>query len=344
VTESLGASAAVVTVAFLGVGVLLGAVGGFLGVRRATPPRGRADHLPHFALVALGIMLSLIFVGGLVTSTRAGMAVPDWPSTFGSNMLLYPLGPTVPISVFLEHAHRLFGMLLGATVLTLTVWTLVSSRSRLVKGWAVALFLLVCLQGLLGGERVIRNAQALALVHGVSAQLLAAGLAMLAAYLSPAYAGALHAPRPARVRRARALVTASMHSLLLQIALGAAYRHFPNAHGLWTHAIFALVVAVLVALAGFAAGALRGEHDADLPHFRAARCAGTTAATLVGVQFLLGWFAFFMAGDTHAATAPLHVLVRTAHQANGALLVAATAWMFVMVRQINRSPAETATT
>ena len=37
----------------------------------------------------------LILLGGLVTSTDSGLAVPDWPTTFGYNMFLYPLSKTV---------------------------------------------------------------------------------------------------------------------------------------------------------------------------------------------------------------------------------------------------------
>ena len=37
----------------------------------------------------------LISIGGIVTSTNSGMAVPDWPTTFGYNMFLYPLSKTI---------------------------------------------------------------------------------------------------------------------------------------------------------------------------------------------------------------------------------------------------------
>lgn len=37
----------------------------------------------------------LICMGGLVTSTDSGLAVPDWPTTFGYNMFLYPLSKMV---------------------------------------------------------------------------------------------------------------------------------------------------------------------------------------------------------------------------------------------------------
>ena len=34
-------------------------------------------------------------MGGLVTSTDSGLAVPDWPTTFGYNMFVYPLSKTI---------------------------------------------------------------------------------------------------------------------------------------------------------------------------------------------------------------------------------------------------------
>jgi len=48
----------------------------------------------------------LLFIGGLVTSKGAGLAVPDWPTTFGYNMFLYPWSKMVG-NIFYEHSHRL---------------------------------------------------------------------------------------------------------------------------------------------------------------------------------------------------------------------------------------------
>ena len=54
-------------------------------------------HPPIYVLAFCTLLttLVLIFVGGLVTGTDAGMAVPDWPTTFGDNMFLYPLSQMV---------------------------------------------------------------------------------------------------------------------------------------------------------------------------------------------------------------------------------------------------------
>lgn len=72
---------------------------------------------PHrFALVTAASTLVLIFVGGLVTNTGAGLAVPDWPTTFGYNMFLYPWSHMVG-GVFYEHSHRLIGSIVGLLTL-----------------------------------------------------------------------------------------------------------------------------------------------------------------------------------------------------------------------------------
>ena len=51
--------------------------------------------LHRLAVLTAVTTFILICMGGLVTSTNSGMAVPDWPTTFGYNMFLYPLSKTV---------------------------------------------------------------------------------------------------------------------------------------------------------------------------------------------------------------------------------------------------------
>src|SRR5882724_7714618 len=68
---------------------------------------------PHrLAVITAGATILLIFVGGLVTNTGSALAVPDWPTTFGYNMFLYPWSRMVG-GVFYEHSHRLIGSLVG---------------------------------------------------------------------------------------------------------------------------------------------------------------------------------------------------------------------------------------
>ncbi len=72
-----------------------------------------------FAKVVVAATLVLIFLGGLVTSWQAGMAVPDWPLSFGS---LNPHGWWENFPVRLEHGHRLFASCVGLAVTILCAW------------------------------------------------------------------------------------------------------------------------------------------------------------------------------------------------------------------------------
>src|SRR5256712_9531097 len=76
--------------------------------------------LHRFAVLTAGATLVLIFVGALVTSTGSGLAVPDWPLSFGQ---VFP--PMVGGGLF-EHGHRLVAALVGlltvALMVLLTQW------------------------------------------------------------------------------------------------------------------------------------------------------------------------------------------------------------------------------
>lgn len=388
-----------ISLAFLAAGVVIGVLASAVVLKRREP-EGPANWLGRLAIWVTISVAPLIFVGGLVTSTNSGLAVPDWPNTFGTNMFLYPIGPRAPGGVFLEHSHRLFGTLAGTGVLILTLWAclrgaastlrtgvlavfgvtlvgvlamlglrmsaaegtfagrwgselalvltlagvgvaagIVVARTkpgdRWTRVWSLALLAVIVIQGYMGGMRVEAKNQGLAMVHGVAAQALLGGLAMLATYLSTAFAALPGAGGFEHTRRARALGTAAMHSLLLQLVLGAWYRHFPSPHVLWTHVVFSVVVSIAAMLAGFAAGGIRGE-DAAHPAARTASKLGVAVGAVVALQFVLGWVAFMARGDANSVD-PVRAVLRTAHQANGALLIGLTSGLFVLVRGIHRA-------
>lgn len=361
--------------------VALGAVIGLVGTALATllpSPTSRPGWLPRLAIVAVFAVAPLLFVGGLVTSTNSGMAVPDWPNTFGSNMFLYPLGPRARPDVYLEHSHRLFGSLVGLATLTLMIGVLRLDNRRWVRRWAVVAFALVCVQGILGGIRVLagdaeiaRDNRFYAMLHGVLAQLVFAVLVALAVFLTPAYralrrqlagvcdcgsslrAGAdsaatcpqcsiasdLTPPLPSddaagwgAARRLRAFATGAAHATILQLILGAMYRHFRSDHALWTHAGFSILVVIFAVAAGFGTQALppmRGPagHVRDV-----LRRVGIWLVAVVGLQFLLGWVTFAVGGRGHEADSPVQALIRTVHQANGALLLALATVLYIWSR------------
>src|SRR5271166_5920276 len=129
-----------------------------------SPVRPAYRHSPHaMAWLAAVFTLPLLFVGGSVTTYRVGMAVPDWPTTFGMNMFLYDFW-NAPFGVRVEHAHRLYGAAVGIATLTLCVWFLVGKRRSSLRVLGVLALLAVIGQGLLGGSRVTQNSTVLAAV------------------------------------------------------------------------------------------------------------------------------------------------------------------------------------
>lgn len=84
----------------------------------STFPAGHGSRrVLHVALWLLALaMFPLIWMGGLVTSSGAGLSVPDWPNSFGYNMFALPFGQWIGSysgGVFYEHSHRLLGTLAG---------------------------------------------------------------------------------------------------------------------------------------------------------------------------------------------------------------------------------------
>lgn len=124
------------------------------------------------AIVTCLVALLPISVGALVTTLKAGMAFADWPTSDGHNMLLYPwLRDLRHTDKFVEHGHRLAGMLIGVISILLVVVTFRKEQKRWVRLWSVAILIAVIGQGLLGGMRVRMNEQVLAMTHSITGGL-----------------------------------------------------------------------------------------------------------------------------------------------------------------------------
>ncbi|HNQ74873.1 MAG TPA: hypothetical protein PKN95_14890, partial [Verrucomicrobiota bacterium] len=78
--------------------------------------------LHRFALLTALGTLGLVGLGGLVTSHGVGMAVPDWPTSYGYNMFALPVSLWLTGGIFHEHTHRLWASLVGILVVVLTRW------------------------------------------------------------------------------------------------------------------------------------------------------------------------------------------------------------------------------
>jgi len=89
--------------------------------------------LHRFAMLTALATFLLLAAGGLVTSHGAGMAVPDWPNTYGYNLFLFPVSKWVG-GIFYEHTHRLIASGVGVLTTLLALW-LYGRNARPVMRW-----------------------------------------------------------------------------------------------------------------------------------------------------------------------------------------------------------------
>ena len=128
-----------------------------------------ASQIPYrIALLLTAVVFPLIWVGGLVTTTDAGMAVPDWPNTNGYNMFSYPIEYWLfgPFDLMVEHGHRLLASLAGLISIALVVTSYRCESRTWVRYFSIFLLALVVLQGVLGGARVVMDHRVVAKIHG----------------------------------------------------------------------------------------------------------------------------------------------------------------------------------
>ncbi|MFN0132628.1 MAG: COX15/CtaA family protein [Phycisphaerales bacterium] len=333
-------NAAIMVLGFIALGAAIGAIGGAISSALhgpAEPPTAQAV-LRRLTIATVAAVVPLLIIGGLVTSTNSGMAVPDWPTTYGANMFLFPLGSHVAADVFLEHSHRLFGTLAGLATVALLLATLAHERHRGMRIFTISLFVLVLAQGALGGGRVLlgsaeaaKDKPIYAMAHGILAQIFFALLIAAWTIRSRAFADARQPEQPQGGRLARIACAALAHTTILQLVFGAMYRHFRDNHSLYTHIGFSFVV---LGAAVVAASALFGVRPAGPTAARTTRRLGQAVAAIVIVQVGLGWAAFLAGSSAVRAAAPGEAILRTAHQANGAALLAVAVAAMLITRRL----------
>jgi cytochrome c oxidase assembly protein subunit 15 len=178
------------------------------------------------ALITAAATFPLIFMGGLVTSHQAGMSVPDWPNSWGYNMFTFPPSKWVG-GILFEHTHRLAASGVGMLTIALMVAACVTDGRRWVRWGAVGIFIAVCVQGAIGGLRVVLSDRDLAIVHGCAAQVFFCLIAGYCVVTSRFWAEGRHLPADELpvVRRVLGLAIAAVAIILVQLVVGAIMRH-----------------------------------------------------------------------------------------------------------------------
>lgn len=107
-----------------------------------------------FSVLVAASTLILILAGGFVTSTGSGLAVPDWPNTYGWFMFAFPLEKMVG-GIYWEHGHRLIASTVGFLILVLAIWLRRAEPRAWVRRLGVIALAAVVTQGILGGITVL---------------------------------------------------------------------------------------------------------------------------------------------------------------------------------------------
>lgn len=179
----------------------------------------------RYAQFTVAFAAFVIFAGAMVTSTGSGMAVPDWPQSFGT------WTPKMEGGVFYEHGHRVVAGTLGLLIFGLAIWSWASEPRPWAKKLSWAAVGVVLLQALLGGLTVLLGTYygwdhthpVVSTAHASLAQALFALLVTVAVVSAPGWLS--KAPR--RGVSADLAGKAAWLPILVyaQIVVGAAMRH-----------------------------------------------------------------------------------------------------------------------
>lgn len=299
--------------------------------------RGRGLH--RFAVFMVLATLFLVFAGAMVTSTGSGLAVPDWPRSYGMWM------PPMVGGIFYEHGHRMVAA--GVATVTLLVATALAifETRRWVKVLGFVAFGMVIVQAVLGGLTVLNLLPPpISIAHACLAQAIVCVMVSVAIVTSPAWreavpaAGASLSPRP---------FVALTFAVYVQLIVGATMRHlgaglaipdFPTSMGgalppmealstapvaiHFVHRLGAVVIVLLAAPCLLAASRSWSERpDLRLP--------AVVLCLALPTQIVFGAFVIWTKKELPVLTS-LHV-------ANGALVLATCMALTLLVYR--RSPA-----
>ena len=265
-------------------------------------------------LVSLSTLF-LVFAGAMVTSTGSGLAVPDWPLSYGMLM------PPMVGGIFYEHGHRMVATAVGFLTLVQAFWLQFREPKRFVRKLGWFSLLAVCVQGLLGGLTVLFFLpKAISISHAALAEIFFCINLAIAFFTSRAYVRLASGRSRLNFYPAARVVFAV---IFVQILLGAWMRHLgaglsiPDyplsfgrvippfadvsvvsnfAHRTWAYVVLTLVV--LLVLRIFSRGA------------RQLFPVATALVSILPVQILLG--AFTIWSGKHPITTSLHVVTGAA--------------------------------
>ncbi len=266
----------------------------------------------RFAVFTAACTFLLLIAGALVTSNDAGLAVPDWPLSYGS------LLPPMVGGIFWEHGHRMIAGFVGILTIGLAVWLWRVEPRPWVRKFGFAALGFVIAQAILGGITVrFYLPPPISAAHATLAQLFFVTVIGIAFFTSNWWQSGQPQMEDSGSPRLRSLAVATSAVIFLQLILGAAFRH--NAFGIIPHLIGAVVVTAMILWTGFIV-------HARVRSVQPLRRTNRLLQALLGIQLLLGGSAYWaiLASRAEPQPLPLYVVLTVAHVAVGALTLGAS--------------------
>ncbi|MFB3916112.1 MAG: heme A synthase [Terriglobales bacterium] len=305
-------------------------------------PYNRAHH--WFAVFTAATTFLLIIAGALVTSNDAGLAVPDWPTSFGHWPVTYSYFEVPMVGgIMYEHGHRIVAQFIGVLTIILAIWTWRRDRRPWLRTLGIAALGTVIIQGVLGGITVLKFLPpVVSTAHAAVGQTFFCIAVAIALFTGRRWVGEEPQTRVDTNRPSLpVLAWLSVAAVYVQLILGAMFRH--NGMKLLPHLISAVIVTAVLSWTITRTLSRYG----DLEQLR--RPAIMLLALLLA-QLSLGFTAYLTRvvwGQDAVQPSTAMVVTTVAHVAVGALLLATTvvlaiqAWRHMPVLHEERVPGGT---
>jgi len=289
----------------------------------SSPTYNRGLH--RFAVVLAVFVFLLIVAGALVTSNSAGLAVPDWPTSFGS---LYKIPPMVG-GIKYEHGHRMLAEFIGLLTIVMCVYTFRVERRSWMKKLSLAAIGTVIAQGVLGGITVLYFLPwYISSAHAAVGQTFFSIAVLMAVFTSKSWQeNARVSPDEQMAASTRTLTLLSVAAVYLQLFLGAGFRH--SGISILPHLVNAVITSGILFWTAIRVLVMHGK-------VRELRTPAVWILGLLLLQLGLGFAAYLTRviwGKDAVQPLPSMIYTTVAHVAMGALLLSAT---FVLAAQAHR--------
>ena len=277
--------------------------------------------LHKYALFLACCTLLLVLAGASVTSTESSLSVPDWPLSYGQIL------PEMKGGVLFETGHRLVAKTVGFLVIILAIWIQRKDERTWMRklGWTA--LGVVCLQGTLGGLTVLYLLpKPISISHACLAQLFFSLIVSIALFTSPSWRQGPQLVEDSGTPSFRTLAWLTPASVLVQIALGAGFRH--HVINILPHVAGALIVTSIVMYTAISV-------TVQFPNHKGLQQSGMALLGVTSMQVLLGIAAYLSRlSSAGALTPPTSTIWYTVlHVAVGGLTMAASVVLAIQIRR-----------